>query len=125
MKHTGWFHLVLKGIGVVLILLAVPEWLGTIASYIRDVRAERALIMQGLAFGPTDTRREFLINLAPSLFQIAIGAYLVFGGRWLVNVCIPPNRRYCCECGYDLSGLGTATSCAECGAATPDSAETA
>ncbi|HVP12941.1 MAG TPA: hypothetical protein VMV94_17335 [Phycisphaerae bacterium] len=35
--------------------------------------------------------------------QIAIGLYLFFGGKWIVNKAIRGNRPYCHECGYDLT----------------------
>lgn len=47
-------------------------------------------------------------------FSIAIGIYLFFGGRWIVNLGIPGNRPYCPECAYDLTGA-VEPRCPECG----------
>ena len=48
------------------------------------------------------------------LGYIGIGAYLFFGGKWVVDKLIPSNRPYCHECGYDLTGT-VGNVCAECG----------
>ncbi|MCZ6811939.1 MAG: hypothetical protein ACE10B_03625 [Phycisphaerales bacterium] len=63
----------------------------------------------------------WMVYLAPysgSIVQLAIGVYLLFGGKWIVNVCIPSNRPYCPECGYDLSKAASAN-CPECGVKLP------
>lgn len=48
------------------------------------------------------------------LVQSAFGLYLLLGGRLIVDWCIPSNRPYCSECGYDLSN-SMSDRCAECG----------
>jgi len=50
------------------------------------------------------------------LFQIGVGLYLFFSGKWIVDLAIPSNRPYCHECGYELSHV-THTKCPECGTA--------
>lgn len=53
-----------------------------------------------------------------SVARIAIGAYLLFGGARLVNFCIPSNRPYCPQCGYDVREAGN-EKCPECGVQLP------
>ena len=43
-----------------------------------------------------------------------LGLYLFLGGRWIVDKSIPSNRRYCHECGYDLTHTDS-NCCPECG----------
>ncbi len=60
----------------------------------------------------------YLAPYSGSIVQLAIGVYLLFGGNWIVNVCISSNRPYCPECGYDLS-KATSANCPECGVKLP------
>ena len=56
--------------------------------------------------------------------QLAIGFYLFFGGKWIVDRIIPSNRPYCHECGYDLTGMPPDKGeCSECGTAYRRTAE--
>ncbi len=48
------------------------------------------------------------------LIQFVLGLYLLFSGEALVNLCIPSNRPYCPECGYELSE-SSQERCPECG----------
>ncbi len=48
------------------------------------------------------------------IMGVAVGSYLFFGGKWIVDLAIPGNRPYCDECGYDLTDA-TSDSCPECG----------
>ena len=61
----------------------------------------------------------FVMHLASPVAQSAIGLYLLLGGAWLVNKCIPSNRPYCPECGYDLSSSKGSGRCPECGVPIP------
>ncbi len=55
-----------------------------------------------------------LLRAGLPLVQSALGLYLFFGGKWIVDKAIPGNRPYCQECGYDLTGA-VAERCTECG----------
>ncbi len=56
----------------------------------------------------------FAMNTVSPLVQLGLGAYLFFGGKWIVDQAIPGNRPYCHECGYDLTNAAGSV-CAECG----------
>lgn len=50
-----------------------------------------------------------------SLLEVVLGAYLLLGGRWIVNLAFPLGGNRCEECGYSLRGI-KGTRCPECGA---------
>ncbi|GMU20302.1 MAG: hypothetical protein AMXMBFR13_03990 [Phycisphaerae bacterium] len=54
-----------------------------------------------------------LLSFSGSVFYVAFGLYLFFGGRWIVDKAVPANRPYCPECGYDLTAA-TRNRCPEC-----------
>jgi hypothetical protein len=55
-----------------------------------------------------------LLNLLANALYAAVGLYLFFGGKWIVDKAIPSNRPYCHECGYELTAA-TQNRCPECG----------
>ena len=57
-------------------------------------------------------------GLVGGIARLVIGAYLLFGGAKLANLCIPSNRPYCPHCGYDVRGVGDDI-CPECGVRLP------
>jgi hypothetical protein len=107
MKYKTLARLALKLIGVFLIASAIPEVVNTAISFVAlwvDAGGGYPgwwLIASGLGFAA----------------KVAVGLYLLFGGRWLVDRLIPSNRPYCHECAYELTGLPPEGVCPECGTA--------
>ncbi len=112
MKHKTWFRLVLKAIGVLLIGLTIP----TLSQVVLFILYNFMVGVTPL-FVPRSFGRQWITVAGPMLLFI-FGLYLLFGGKWIVNLCIPSNRPYCPECGYDLS-KATSANCAECGVKLP------
>lgn len=113
MKHKTWFRLVLKAIGVLLIALGLPQFIGImIQSIYFAIIGASALGFGG--GGVLEMLSWNLHTLVIGLLQTILGFYLFFGGKWIVNLCIPSNKTYCPECGYDMGRSGSVT-CPECG----------
>ena len=121
MKHKTWFRLVLKAVGLLLIGLGIPEVLRNTIG-IMDLLAMHGGWTFYTSYSTTMTPGTgvsspywiLFLQALPDLVQIAMGLYLLIGGKWLLNKIIPSNRPYCTECGYDLSKNESAT-CPECG----------
>jgi hypothetical protein len=62
------------------------------------------------------TMNRGLIGIFARMF---IGAYLFFGGGLIVAYCIPSNRPYCPQCGYELRSA-RGQRCPECGSFLPE-----
>lgn len=125
MKHKTWFRLMLKVVGVLLIGLGVPEVITTLLWMLQLVVLSDWTFVSNYGsvggagstmFGPEDLFQVLMI-LGPAV-QVLLGLYLLFGGTWLVDRCIPSNRPYCPNCGYDLSH-NTGARCSECGVTLP------
>ena len=109
MKYKTLFRVVLKLIGVYLVAMA----LASAATHAMNLIARHGRM------GPVGSWPVLVwFPLAGSAVKAAIGLYLFFGGRWIINLAIPGNRPYCPECGYDLSG-SPGGRCPECGTAVP------
>lgn len=109
MRYKTLFRLALRWTGVFMIAGALPAvlWHGiSLVVMLIDLRAAYPFAWRFLDV-------EFL----EPLLRLALGAYLLFGGRWIVNLAIPSNRPYCAECGYELTGLPAEGECPECGTA--------
>ncbi|MCH7721708.1 MAG: hypothetical protein IH988_12095 [Planctomycetes bacterium] len=117
MKHKTWFRLVIKAIGVLLIGLSLPE-LATFFGLFNAMSTAKPFGGTGFAGRSGWMWMVYLAPYSGSIVQLAIGVYLLFGGKWIVNLCIPSNRPYCPECGYDLSKT-TSANCPECGVKLP------
>lgn len=119
MKHKTWFRLVIKAIGIYLICQSIPNVISQASAIILQVNQFYLYSQPGWTLG------QQMAWIVPQALQwvvsIAVGLYLVFGGSWIVNMCIPSNRPYCPECGYDLS-KSSGANCPECGVALPASA---
>lgn len=125
MKHKTWFRLVIKAIGVLLIGLSLSGVAGMLVGFVyQSIRAGKLTLYSssGTPIGGMNAIESLLSTVfysSPEFIQFAFGLYLVFGGKWIVNKCIPSNRPYCPECGYDLSHGAKAVNCPECGVALP------
>lgn len=113
MKHKTWFRLVVKAIGLLLMGFSltslIPGTIHLVVSIVPFLSDE----VFGSGVIPLWFNWPYFIGGA---VQFAFGLYLFFGGKWIVNKVIPSNRRYCPECGYDLSKSNGAN-CPECGVA--------
>jgi hypothetical protein len=111
MKHKTWFRLVIKAIGVLFVGMSIP----TVAAGIANLNS----MFSSRSFsGYVQALMVQAVWLCGSFLQLALGLYLFFGGKWIVDRAIPSNRPYCPECGYDLS-KSNGTVCPECGVTLP------
>lgn len=115
MKHKTWFRLLIKAIGVVMVGLSLPLLFQLVVFVIFVQQTAQGGMPSGLGGAYWWLQ---VGHYSGGLVQAAIGLYLLFGGEWLVNTCIPSNRPYCPECGYDLS-QSSAERCPECGVSMP------
>jgi hypothetical protein len=107
MKYKTLFRVLLKLTGVWLVASAIPGFLTIVA-----------FMVQSMTTAPLGQRlgSQYFYSILGPLAQLAIGAYLFFGGAWIADLAIPGNRPYCHECGYDLTGA-EGNVCNECGTA--------
>jgi len=101
MKYKTLFRLLVKGIGLFLAVFGV--------AFLPNIILSAVLTWNT---GPSNVW-VWGTMLAGAL-PVALGIYLFFGGRWIVNLAIPSNRPYCPECAYDLTGAPVER-CPECG----------
>jgi hypothetical protein len=100
----GWFVLSVKVVGILLLGFSLPAACGLIVGFAVHLFSERHIndwLQANIAF-------------APSLVQLALGAYLLFGGKWIIRMCLRSSRNLCPRCGYDRGRVG-AEPCPECG----------
>ncbi len=115
MKHKTWFRLVLKAIGVLLIGLTIPTLSEVTIFLLNSLLVGVTPLFVPRSFGGTWLG---VLRVVGPILQFIFGLYLLLGGKWIVNLCIPSNRPYCPECGYDLS-KATSANCPECGVKLP------
>ena len=109
MKFRMWFRLVIKAVGLLLLSQAVPGL----------VRVAVIALDESMNYGYTGFWRAqhwpyALQPLSEQGVLIAFGLYLLFGGKWLLNRCVPIDK-FCSECGYNISKVKSGR-CPECGA---------
>jgi len=120
MKHKTWFRLLLKIIGIFLLATAIPNLLNAVTAVVgMTMTTGRQYWSVGTGFDLWTTLYfAYTQGLIGSILQCVIGIYLLLGGKFLIDLCIPSNRPYCPDCGYELSGLA-GDQCPECGASLP------
>jgi hypothetical protein len=112
MTDPRWFKLLLRGIGLLLLGLAIPS-LPTIATYFAALIEQRR---QG--FGSLDISLAMAVVNAVGVFgQTAFAVYLVTGGGALARYCVRQSFTRCAGCDYDLQGV--TGQCPECGLPVP------
>ena len=109
MRYKTLFRLALRWTGVFMIAGALPAvlWHGVWFVF----------MLLGFRGAQAFAWRFLNIEFLEPLLQVGVGAYLLFAGRWIVNLAVPSNRPYCPECGYELTGLPAEGVCPECGTA--------
>jgi hypothetical protein len=112
-KEYTWFTLLIRAIGVLVAALCVEPCIAWTAYFLGSVvRGDGSI---GTSTGALISR----IGSAVAPFaQLAVGLYLIFGGRWLIVRCIGALYGRCPVCGYDVSHL-SAGPCPECGVPLP------
>jgi hypothetical protein len=113
MKHKTWFRLVTRALGVLLVGLSLPGTVTTAVAFLTSL-----LEQVNPAYSNIQTFNFNWPYYVGASLQFLFGIYLFFGGNWIVNRCIPSNRPYCPDCGFDLS-KATGTQCPECGIMLP------
>jgi hypothetical protein len=106
MKHKTLFRMLLKLIGVWTFVGGVQLVLAHLSQII--------VMMTASYRGPREQFWYLIPSMLTTAAQLAMGAYLFFGGKWIVDLAIPGNRPYCHECGYDLTDAPGHV-CTECG----------
>lgn len=113
MTDYGWFRLIVRAIGVLLIGLALPTAINYLAYAVSAIVSR-----DWLALSAGEQLFAILGGLAGFLAQGAFGVYLLFGGSAIIRYCTRDISGLCGSCGYDLKNLD-ADRCPECGSPAP------
>lgn len=112
MKHAGWFRLLLRVVGIVLVAYSAQYFVGLVI-----------IVLQRLRDGLFDSHIEFdlwliLSYISPAL-QLALGLYLFINPAWLMRASIADLQHHCPACWYDLRASPHVPNCPECGVRLP------
>ncbi len=118
MKHKTWFRLILKAIGVLLVCLGLPDILNVVAVFLSiGFGGLWGMPAQGFDWS-TVLAALAQYGMIGALAKLLLGLYLLFGGKLIVDLCIPSNRPYCPDCGFELRVI-RGDKCSECGIRLP------
>lgn len=118
MTDPRWFKLLIRGVGVLLLGLAIPS-VPSMISYFAAVVEQRRQGFPSQDLTWTMAIVESVGVVAQTLFAL----YLVAGGGALVRYCVRQSLARCPGCDYDLRGV--AGQCPECGMPVPEPLSTA
>ena len=115
MRHRNWLTVILRIFGVTLIafnLESILQLAGWLVSGFTG--AEPANIVG---------RRPFMMDewTIAGLIRFLFGLYLIFGGNWLINICMRNIVGRCPGCGCDIVSVDSDT-CPKCGTDIPPAA---
>ncbi len=108
MVDFTWFRLMIRGIGVLLLGLALPEFI-TLAVWF----LQRPAIQVG-GFSTASDLWSYVPGLIGILLKIGIALYLLFFAEGLIRRCLSDTIGRCPLCQYDLKGRRSGI-CPECG----------
>ena len=113
MNDSHWFKLLVRGIGVLLIGLAIPS---VIALFGTAAMVANAANLTG---NPSMDQWVWVLSgILGTLAQLGFGVNLLFGAPRLVRYCLRQVNSRCGACDYDVRGLRGV--CPECGATIPE-----
>ncbi len=87
MKHRGWFTLLVRALGLILVAYSVPEVVSQIVTFV-ELRSR-----DGGQPLPQPFRSLAWASFAARALQLVLGAYLLFGGRWFIERCLREAER--------------------------------
>ena len=107
MKHKTLFRLAVKLLGLYFLVSGLAQLAYHVVFMV--------CFFHDRGFGALPPNESMMLaSVIPSLVMVAFGAYLFFGGGWIVERVIPGNHPFCPQCGYDLTGAAQ-NRCPECG----------
>jgi hypothetical protein len=106
-----WFRLAIRGIGVLLIGLALPSFFSSVVEGVWQI------VEIGPMIGADDNWWRLSFALGP-VIQVFLGVYLLVGARRLITYCCRGALGMCPACNYDVRNVPGNT-CPECGVALP------
>ncbi len=110
MIDYGWFRLIVRLVGVLVMIYFAPVLLMSIASLAINLPS----FLSGAA-GPEFSYIIFSIlgAIIPPAAATAVGIYFTFNARGFIRWCMRDLANYCGACGYDIRTL-TTNRCPEC-----------
>lgn len=108
MIDRTWFHLLVRGIGILALVLSLPILVYALLQVI-----DRWPIYRNGQVSWQEVSYTFIPVVAYSL-QFALGIYLLFFGRALIRRCLLDALDRCPACQYDLRDIKS-DKCPECG----------